>query len=103
MKSLFVDPADLVTAWKKAVASNPDTPAATTVRTPVHGLAHFCGRKRLTRYFLSTTVYVGKAVYVALPFFFCDQLRVHLQPPAPVPARHQTPVANRSRWSTCRT
>ena len=37
MKPLFMDPADLVQAWKKAIASNPDMPATPTVkvRTPV--------------------------------------------------------------------
>lgn len=36
VKPLFMDPADLVAAWKKAVASNPDMPATPTVkvRTP---------------------------------------------------------------------
>lgn len=32
VKPLFMDPADLVSAWKKAVAANPDMPATPTVK-----------------------------------------------------------------------
>ncbi|CAB1119551.1 unnamed protein product [Ectocarpus sp. CCAP 1310/34] len=32
VKPLFMDPADLVEAWKKATASNPDMPAEPTVK-----------------------------------------------------------------------
>lgn len=35
MKPLFMDPTDLVTAWKKAVASNPDMPATPTVKVQI--------------------------------------------------------------------